>query len=68
MGVLKFINNMRRNKIAIFSFAGIGNSILSIPIIKLIRKKYSFAQLDLITTINPVYQLFNNQDYLSNVI
>ena len=59
---------MKKLKIAIFSFAGIGNSLLFLPMAKILREKLPNSRISVITNIKPIKDLLENKNYFDEII
>ena len=55
-------------KIAIISLTGIGNNVLFVPTIKLLRRNFPVARITMIVVLRPVRDLFENCPYIDEVI
>ena len=55
-------------KIAIISLTGIGNNLLFIPAIKILRKNFPEAKITMLVVLKSVKDLFENCPYIDEVI
>ena len=54
------------NKILVIQFWGLGETVLTLPTIKELRKKFKKSNIDILTT-NRADQLFYNNKYLDKI-